>query len=57
MAAVIALNPVSHGPGLAGRRELTSWGGYAHRLAEWEGRIPLVREPADIRILVAGGPG
>jgi hypothetical protein len=38
-------------------RELTSWGGYGDRLPEWGGRIPLVRQPEDIRILVAGGPG
>lgn len=37
--------------------EVTSWGGFSDRLAGWGGRIPLVREPADIRILVAGGPG
>jgi hypothetical protein len=37
--------------------ELTSWGGYADRLPEWGGRIPLVRQPEHIRILVAGGPG
>jgi len=37
--------------------EVTSWGGFAGRLAEWGGRIPLVRKPIDIRILVAGGPG
>jgi hypothetical protein len=37
--------------------EVTSWGGFADRLAEWGNRIPLVREPAHIRILVAGGPG
>ena len=37
--------------------EVTSWGGFGDRLTEWGGRIPLVREPAHIRILVAGGPG
>ncbi len=37
--------------------EVTSWGGFGDRLTEWGDRIPLVREPAHIRILVAGGPG
>ena len=37
--------------------ELTSWGGYADRLAEWGGRIPLAREPQLLRVLVAGGAG
>lgn len=37
--------------------ELTSWGGYADRLDEWNGRIPLAREAGLLRVLVAGGPG
>ncbi len=37
--------------------ELTSWGGYADRLDDWGGRIPLAREAELIRILVAGGAG
>ncbi|MCC6747047.1 MAG: hypothetical protein IT371_05265 [Deltaproteobacteria bacterium] len=37
--------------------ELTSWGGYKDKLSEWGGRIPLVREPESLRVLVAGGPG
>lgn len=37
--------------------ELTSWGGYADRLEEWNGRIPLVREAELLRVLVAGGAG
>ncbi len=37
--------------------ELTSWGGYADQLDEWRGRIPLAREAALLRVLVAGGAG
>jgi hypothetical protein len=37
--------------------ELVSMGGYAARLEGWCDRIPLVRTPDDIRVLVAGGPG
>ncbi len=37
--------------------ELASWGEYADRIEEWGGRIPLVREPGHIRVLVAGGSG
>jgi hypothetical protein len=37
--------------------ELTSWGRYGEKLEEWGGRIPLAREPEQIRVLVAGGTG
>ncbi len=37
--------------------ELTSWGGYADKLGQWGGRIPLAREPDLLRVLVAGGAG
>ena len=37
--------------------ELTSWGGYGDQLEGWGGHIPLVREVAHMRVLVAGGPG
>jgi len=37
--------------------ELTTWGGYAGQLEGWGGRIPLAREAALLRVLVAGGAG
>ncbi len=37
--------------------ELSSWGGYGDQLETWGGRIPLAREAAHIRVLVAGGAG
>jgi hypothetical protein len=37
--------------------EISSWGGWSNRIAEWGGRIPLVREFESIRVLVAGGAG
>ena len=37
--------------------EIASWGGYGDRIEGWGGRIPLVRQPEHIRVLVAGGSG
>jgi len=42
-------------PGKLG--ELSSWGGWADKIDQWGGNIPLVREVESIRVLVAGGAG
>ncbi len=37
--------------------ELSSWGGWADKIIQWGGSIPLVREAESIRVIVAGGAG